>query len=170
MGDKTSPYYGKAPRRLASAYAGTAVYDNWVFEDPKIKSPDIWYRGIPTSPMRVGPAAGKMCFDTTKVGKYCANVTQSTFPPKGEAATATAAAHSGGRFPFFPTGHALAEHVLAPGRSSTRGSSSEAAEILRHPAALGSRSPTRAGGVRRPVPASCTAFRFSFWRHLLPSV
>lgn len=109
--DKTSPYYGKAPRRLASAYAGTAVYDNWMFEDPKIKNPDIWYRGIPTSPMRVGPAAGPMCFDTTKVGKYCANVTQSTFPPKGEAAMAAAPAHSGGRFPFFPTGHALAEHV-----------------------------------------------------------
>merc|ERR1712094_15806 len=25
--DSTSPYYRKAPRRLASAYAGTAVYD-----------------------------------------------------------------------------------------------------------------------------------------------
>merc|ERR1712146_436578 len=34
--DKSVPHYGKAPRRLASAYAGTAVYNNWVLADPKI--------------------------------------------------------------------------------------------------------------------------------------
>merc|ERR1711920_629673 len=110
----SSPFYGKAPRRLASAYAGMAVYDNWVFEDPKIKQPDIWYRGIPTTPERVGPAAGKYCFDTQKVGKYCANISQNTFPPKGEPASATAtgeAPHAGFRHSFFASGHALAEHI-----------------------------------------------------------
>ena len=35
--DKSLPHYGKAPKRLASAYAGTACYDNWDLTDPKIK-------------------------------------------------------------------------------------------------------------------------------------
>merc|ERR1711953_566631 len=53
------PHYGKAPSRLASAYAGTAVYANWVMEDPKIKDPQVWKRGIPMEPEKVGPSKGK---------------------------------------------------------------------------------------------------------------
>merc|ERR1719331_1271154 len=34
--NKSVPHYGKGPSRLASAYAGTAVYDNWKFEDPNV--------------------------------------------------------------------------------------------------------------------------------------
>lgn len=81
--NKSTPWYGKAPSRLASAYAGTAVYDNWVMEDPKIADPTVWHREIPTSPERVGPAKGKMCFNTKKAD-ICENITQSTFPPPGE--------------------------------------------------------------------------------------
>merc|ERR1712060_18654 len=114
--NKSSPYYGKAPRRLASAYAGTAVYDNWVMEDPKIKNPDIWHRGIPTSPERVGPSAGKFCLDTKKVGDYCATIAADTFlqsllqwtPPK----TSSAAPPNSG-LPFFPTHQELAEHLAS---------------------------------------------------------
>merc|ERR1719240_2540989 len=78
--DKSSPYYGKAPRRLASAYAGTAVYDNWVFEDPKVKNPDIWHRGIPTEPERVGPSAGKFCMNTKKGPGYCDTISADSLP------------------------------------------------------------------------------------------
>eukprot|EP00421_Protoceratium_reticulatum_P073764 CAMPEP_0168426358 /NCGR_PEP_ID=MMETSP0228-20121227/35796_1 /TAXON_ID=133427 /ORGANISM="Protoceratium reticulatum, Strain CCCM 535 (=CCMP 1889)" /LENGTH=50 /DNA_ID=CAMNT_0008440375 /DNA_START=1 /DNA_END=150 /DNA_ORIENTATION=+ len=49
--------YGKAPKRLASAYAGMAAYSNWIVGDPAEKDPEIWRRGIPTSPERVGPSA-----------------------------------------------------------------------------------------------------------------
>jgi len=111
----TSPFYGKAPRRLGSAYAGLAVYDNWVFEDPKIKNPDIWYRGIPTTKEKVGPSKGKYCMDTKKIGKYCGTVSQQTFPPKGERATSAGVSgtpeQAGFSNPFFPSGHAFAEHV-----------------------------------------------------------
>lgn len=114
--NKTSPFYAKAPRRLASAYAGMAVYDNWVFEDPKIKNPDIWYRGIPTTPEKVGPSAGKYCMDTQKVGKYCGTISQKTFPMKGEpavdAGTQGLPPAAGFGSPFFPSGHAFAEHVM----------------------------------------------------------
>merc|ERR1711971_602138 len=79
-----SPYYGKAPKRLASAYAGTAVYDNWVFADPKIADPTIWNRGIPTSPMKVGPDKGKYCINPKKIS-MCDNITVGTFPPAPEA-------------------------------------------------------------------------------------
>lgn len=115
--NKSAPFYGKAPRRLGSAYAGFAVYDNWVFEDPKIADPTVWYRGIPTSPEKVGPSKGKFCFDTQKVGKYCSDISQSTFPMKPEpapqslASKSTEGAHATINHPFFPSGHALAHHV-----------------------------------------------------------
>jgi len=107
------PHYGKAPSRLASAYAGTAVYNNWVFEDPKVKDPDVWRRGIPTTPERVGPSAGKYCMDTKK-SPMCSNISQSTFPPKGEPADLPVLRNEVGsqmRLPFFPSGANLAEHV-----------------------------------------------------------
>jgi len=106
------PHYGKAPSRLASAYAGTAVYANWVMEDPKIKDPEVWRRGIPTSPMLVGPSKGKYCMDT-KHTEMCANISQNTFPPKGEAASYMDAAASNThiRLPFFPTAHELGRLV-----------------------------------------------------------
>merc|ERR1711976_842564 len=111
--NKSKPHYGKAPSRLASAYAGTAVYDNWVFEDPKLKDPDVWRRGIPTTPEKVGPSAGKYCMDTKK-SEMCSNISQATFPPKGEPADSiTVALEDGSKLglPFFPSGHQLAEHV-----------------------------------------------------------
>jgi len=113
--NSSSPYYKKAPRRLASAYAGTAVYDNWIFEDPKIKDPTVWYRGIPTTPEKVGPSAGKTCMDTHHAA-ICANITQTTFPPKGESA-----GHSSSRqspvhhglqfFPVASTLHNVVSHL-----------------------------------------------------------
>jgi hypothetical protein len=112
--NKSVPHYGKAPSRLASAYAGTAVYANWVFEDPKIKDPDVWRRGIPTSPERVGPDHGKYCMDTHKAA-ICSNISQSTFPPAPEPAgtesdiggCAPSPAKSDIRSPFFPSMHKI---------------------------------------------------------------
>lgn len=97
------PHFGKAPSRLASAYAGTAVYANWVFEDPKLRDPEVWHRGIPTSPQRVGPDAGKFCMDTKKV-PFCANISQISFPPPGEPAGDIASFGGTPHFhlPFFP--------------------------------------------------------------------
>lgn len=57
--------YGKAPIRLASAYAGTAVYQDWIFEDPEITYPGIFSVDIPTTASDLG-----------KFGKYCLNPTQ----------------------------------------------------------------------------------------------
>jgi len=105
------PHYAKAPSRLSSAYAGTAVYHNWVMEDPKIKDPEIWIRGIPTHPERVGPSKGLMCMDTHK-SPMCSNITIDTFPPHGEPAPPLTSAKpfaTSSRLPFFPTGHTLAE-------------------------------------------------------------
>jgi len=79
--DKSVPHYGKAPKRLASAYAGTATYDNWNLTDPKLADPTVWFRGIPTSPERVGPSKGKFCLNPTKKD-MCNNISQTTFPPK----------------------------------------------------------------------------------------
>ena len=79
--DPTLPHYGKAPRRISSAYAGTAVYANWDFKDPIIDDPKVWTRGIPTKPMKSGPDKGKFCMNPTKV-PMCSNITQQTFPPK----------------------------------------------------------------------------------------
>jgi len=113
--NKSVPHYGKAPSRLASAYAGTAVYANWIFEDPKIRDPEVWHRGIPTSPQRVGPAKGKFCMNAKKVS-FCENISQKTFPPQGEPASRPA--HGGlaaiapqHGMPFFAGQHAL--HGLA---------------------------------------------------------
>merc|ERR1712164_36481 len=86
--DKSVPHYGKAPRRLASAYAGTAVYNNWVLADPKIADPTVWTRGIPTKPEKVGPDHGKYCMNPQKID-MCNNISQTTFPPTPEAALAT---------------------------------------------------------------------------------
>jgi len=81
--DTSVPHYGKAPRRLASAYAGTACYDNWDLTDPKIKDPTVWKRGIPLSPERVGPDHGKYCLNPMKID-MCNNISQTTFPPAPE--------------------------------------------------------------------------------------
>jgi len=88
--DKTVPHYGKAPRRLASAYAGTAVYNNWVLADPKIADPTVWTRGIPTKPEKVGPDHGKYCMNPQKID-MCSNITATTFPPVPAAAEASEA-------------------------------------------------------------------------------
>jgi hypothetical protein len=82
--DKSVPHYGKAPRRLASAYAGTAIYENWNLTDPKLADPTVWKRGIPLHPERVGPDHGKYCMNPTKI-PMCDNITETTFPPKPEA-------------------------------------------------------------------------------------
>eukprot|EP00929_Paragymnodinium_shiwhaense_P014981 TRINITY_DN122998_c0_g1_i1.p1 TRINITY_DN122998_c0_g1~~TRINITY_DN122998_c0_g1_i1.p1 ORF type:complete len:556 (-),score=152.06 TRINITY_DN122998_c0_g1_i1:360-2027(-) len=106
------PHYAKAPSRLASAYAGTAVYNNWVMEDPAIKDPTVWYRGIPTKPMAVGPDRGQYCMNANKVD-FCANISQATFPPKPAAEHGQPAAGHGGeaRLPFFPQAAHLADHI-----------------------------------------------------------
>jgi hypothetical protein len=115
--NKSVPHYGKAPSRLASAYAGTAVYANWIMEDPKIKDPTVWNRGIPTSPERVGPSHGKYCMDTHKT-PICANISQKTFPPAPEAAgpssnegCGTSQPNHHMRSPFFPAVHAVMQAV-----------------------------------------------------------
>jgi hypothetical protein len=117
--NKSVPHYGKAPSRLASAYAGTAVYDNWVFGDPKIRDPTVWNRGIPTKPERVGPSHGKYCMDTHK-SPICSNISQTTFPPAPEkagtpsnAGCGASALESGApmRFPFFPAAHKVMDAV-----------------------------------------------------------
>jgi len=118
--NKSAPNYGRAPSRLASAYAGTAVYDNWVFEDPKITDPTVWNRGIPTSPERVGPSAGKFCMDTMK-SEICSAISQTTFPPAPEAAGATSTegcapgalppASDEVRTPFFAAKHKVLEAI-----------------------------------------------------------
>jgi len=82
------PHYGKAPKRLASAYAGTAVYANWNLTDPQLADPTVWYRGIPLHPERVGPDHGKYCMNPQKV-PMCSNISVSTFPPKPEAPART---------------------------------------------------------------------------------
>merc|ERR1719262_1740575 len=107
------PHYAQAPSRLASAYAGTAVYANWVMEDPKIADPTVWKRGIPTSPERVGPDKGKYCMDTQH-SPICSNISQETFPPKGEPADVAGVAptqHT--RLPFFPAAHDLATALMS---------------------------------------------------------
>jgi hypothetical protein len=115
--NKSVPHYGKGPSRLASAYAGTAVYANWKFEDPKISQPDVWTKGIPTSPMKVGPDHGKFCMDTKK-SPICSNISATTFPPAPEAAVAASQDGCGTeavdheqvmRGPFFPAAHKVME-------------------------------------------------------------
>jgi len=83
--DKSVPHYGKAPARLASAYAGTAVYKNWDLRDPKIADPTVWNRGIPKTPEKVGPDHGKYCMNPQKIA-MCNNISQATWPPKPAAA------------------------------------------------------------------------------------
>merc|ERR1719429_501198 len=112
--DKKSPVYGKAPRRLASAYAGMAVYSNWVFADPEEQDKDVWRRGIPTSPERVGPDAGKFCLNPKKV-EFCSNISQTAFPPAADATSATSgqAAAKGLMAPhFFPLGNPAHGSIL----------------------------------------------------------
>jgi len=92
--DKSVPHYGLAPKRLASAYAGTAVYANWNLTDPKLADPTVWTRGIPTTPERVGPSIGKYCLNPTKI-EICNNISQTTFPPAPEAPPTAAAAPKG---------------------------------------------------------------------------
>jgi len=84
--DKADPAYGRAPRRLCSAYAGTATYDHWVFGDPAVAEKDIWKRGIPTKPEIVGPDVGKYCGNPQKID-MCSDISQDTFPPKPEKST-----------------------------------------------------------------------------------
>jgi hypothetical protein len=78
-------HFGKAPERLASAYAGTACYQNWNLTDPKLADPTVWFRGIPKSPERVGPSHGKYCMNPSKLD-ICNNISQTSFPPAPEAA------------------------------------------------------------------------------------
>merc|ERR1712066_1155012 len=121
MGNKSKPHYGRAPSRLASAYAGTAVYDNWLFEDPAVSNPDVWHRDIPTSPMRVDPWRGKFCGDTKK-SPICANISQTTFPPKGEPAdkemsnvgcgTESRVQEDDQKLPFFAHGKELLDAIM----------------------------------------------------------
>mmetsp|Transcript_42603 Transcript_42603/g.77385 ORF Transcript_42603/g.77385 Transcript_42603/m.77385 type:complete len:571 (+) Transcript_42603:59-1771(+) len=117
--DKSVPHYGKAPRRIGSAYAGVAVYDNWVFADPKVAEPDVWTRGIPTEPEKVGPDAGKYCMNAKKVD-FCENISQSSFPPKHsedvmqKSASFADAAHP---FPFMPS-HMQAAQAIHSMRQS----------------------------------------------------
>merc|ERR1719440_718644 len=84
--NKSAPFYGKAPKRLASAYAGMAVYSNWVIGDPIVARPDVWYGGIPTEPEKVGPDHGKFCMNPKKVPQ-CDSISQKTFPPPPDAPT-----------------------------------------------------------------------------------
>lgn len=77
--NKTDPAFGRAPRRLCSAYAGTATYDNWKFADPAIADPTVWNRGIPAHK----DLAGEYCMNPQDI-PMCANISQSTFPPKPE--------------------------------------------------------------------------------------
>jgi len=111
--NKSAPMYGKAPRRLASAYAGMAVYTNWVVGDPAVKDPEVWRRGIPTSPERVGPDAGKFCLNPKKAD-FCSDISQKTFPPAEDAeATAGERPAAGLLSPhFFPLGQQLASRLL----------------------------------------------------------
>jgi hypothetical protein len=112
--NKSMPHYAKAPSRLASAYAGLAVYNNWVMADPVLQDPTVWKRGIPLHPERVGPDHGKYCMDTHKA-QICSNITQTTFPPKGEPAdvhvTGELTTPQHNRLPFFPVAHALGERA-----------------------------------------------------------
>jgi hypothetical protein len=130
----SKPHYGQAPSRLASAYAGTAVYDNWVLDDPKKLDATVWYRGIPTKPERVGPSHGKYCMDTKK-SAICSNISQSSFPPTGEAAsqyspaTGCAAASEDEfqfRTPFFPAAH----HIMDAITKATMQLKTEVQELL----------------------------------------
>merc|ERR1712232_1489916 len=106
------PHYAKAPSRLASAYAGTAVYNNWIMEDPKIKDPEVWHRGIPTEPMKVGPNRGQFCMNAKKL-PFCDGVSQLPFPPKGEPAEAQPAQAHGASaaLPFFPHAQEITERL-----------------------------------------------------------
>jgi len=118
--NKSVPHYGKAPSRLASAYAGTAVYANWKMEDPKISDPTVWNREIPTSPMRVGPWHGKYCGDTKK-SPICSNITATNFPPPGEPADSQMTSVGCGteakdkvenaKLPFFPHAKELLDAI-----------------------------------------------------------
>jgi len=114
--DETVPHYGKAPRRLASAYAGTATYANWVLADPKLADPTVWTRGIPTKPERVGPDHGKFCMNPQKID-MCSNISVTTFPPKpaaplAQAATPWAALHQT-FLPKFAAAQAHRSHLLS---------------------------------------------------------
>jgi len=63
--NSSAPNYGRSPIRLASAYAGTAVYQDWIFADPEVTHPGIFSADIPTT-----PAVGDFFADH---GRYCLN-------------------------------------------------------------------------------------------------
>jgi hypothetical protein len=63
--NETAPNYKRSPIRLASAYAGTAVYKDWIFQDPEVTHPGIFSADVPTT------AANPDTF-----GKYCLNPTK----------------------------------------------------------------------------------------------
>lgn len=82
--NKSSPFYGKAPIRLASAYAGTAVYADWVFEDPNVTHPGIWTEDIPTHANGemgycMNPTGADVC---TSVKTFDDDEGPATWPPK----------------------------------------------------------------------------------------
>jgi len=109
--DTTRTPYGKAPIRLASAYAGTAVYANWTLRDPKIDDPKVWTRGIPLTPERVGPSRGKFCLNPTKID-MCNNISTTSFPPTPEAALAPRATPWGILHKSFMSGYAQVNNIL----------------------------------------------------------
>jgi len=110
--DPNSEFFGKAPIRLGSAYAGFAVYSNWEIGPPAAKDPEVWTRGIPTKPMAVGPDKGKMCINPKKVD-YCADIRATNFPPPPEAQPVEAPKKAATVSPdhFFPSGDAVLGHI-----------------------------------------------------------
>jgi hypothetical protein len=99
--DSTSPFYKQAPKRLSSAYAGMAVYTNWVFDKPEKVRPDVWSAGIPTHPEKVGPDHGKFCLNPKKA-EFCNNISQTTFPPPPDAPGMEVASKSTLAPTYFP--------------------------------------------------------------------
>merc|ERR1719215_634912 len=63
--DTEDPAYGKAPIRLASAYAGTAVYQDWIFADPEVTHPGIFTVDVPTHSAPF-PMFGEFCLNPTR--------------------------------------------------------------------------------------------------------
>jgi hypothetical protein len=62
--NESAPNYGRSPIRLASAYAGTAVYKDWIFDDPEVAHPGIFSADIPHTKS-----------GNDKFGRYCLNPT-----------------------------------------------------------------------------------------------
>jgi len=95
--NSSSPVYGKAPIRLASAYAGTAVYGNWRLQDPNITHPGIFSADVPTTK----DASGAFCLNPTVIDE-CKSVKvkddedgPANFPPPSSGKGDKCADHPG---------------------------------------------------------------------------